>query len=119
MGSERLFRDHPDPPRKRRKRLISYLHPILRRAVKAEIKRFPPALKQQFQDAADQAGVSAASVFMYALIAYQAKASREERLQALRSTGLYEGATDDQLETAFAEMLEQLNAEMKANRKRK
>ncbi len=120
MGADRLFREHPDdPPRKRRKRLISYLHPTLKRMVKISISQFPPALKRQFQVLAERSGVSTVSVLSYGLILYQASLSREERLKTMRDSRFFPDASDDELERVFAETLEQVHAEMNANRKRK
>jgi hypothetical protein len=119
MGSDRLFRDHPDNPRKRRKRLIHYLHPALHRAAKLEIAAYPPDLKAAIHETADRAGVSPVSVLLYALIGDVLAKPKEERNRVLRESGLFPGATDDELHAVIAKIERRLKAEMRANRRPK
>ena len=116
MGSDRLFRDHP-PERRKRKRLISYVHPAIRRELKKMIDRFPRKLHAEIEHLADEAGVSAQSIMCYALTAHVFAQPPAEQARIIRET--YPDASDAEIERAIAGLKRSFEAELAANRKRK
>jgi hypothetical protein len=116
MGSDRLFRDHP-PERRKRKRLISYVHPAIRRELKKTIDRFPEELHAEIKHLADEAGVSTQSIMCYALTVHMFAQPPAEQVRIIRET--FPDADDAEIERAIAGLKRSLDAEIAANRKRK